>query len=100
MACYLSLGVIKKKTTTHNNHKLLFAVNLLPQKTLDQTQAVHLLQKSIGLFYSCGATGVLRRERDTVWFSRNRGIEQSVRATREAWKEIFTREEVPGCGRG
>lgn len=49
----------------HNNHKPLFGVYLLPQKILDQTHAVHLLQESIGLFYSCGATGVLRMERDT-----------------------------------
>jgi len=58
-----------------------------------------LLQESVGLFYSCGATGVLRMERDTAWLSRNRGIEQFLKGTQEAWKEIFTREEVPGCGR-
>lgn len=71
MACYLLLGVIKK---SHNSHKPLLTVYLLPQKILDQTQAVHLLQESAGLFHSCSATGVLVMKGGTVWFSRDRAV--------------------------
>lgn len=76
MAYYLSLGVIKKKNPNKQNtyHKPITWCVFVTAKILDQSQAVQLLQESIGLFYSCGATGGLGMERNTVWFSRNRAV--------------------------
>lgn len=90
MSCFLLLGVIKNPTTATNH----YLVCICDHKTFQTKPKLCTCCRNLQV---CSTAAV--PQGCLWWDTGSAGIEQSERATQETWKEIFTREDVPGWGR-